>query len=182
MAGCVYGMGESMGAAQLLQSLAAGAQFYAVIAESPFSNFREIAYDRMGQPFHLGTWVGRTILRPVVEVAFLRGQWKYGLNMQQVSPEIALAKTHIPILLIHGQIDSNIPVRHSRRIHSLNPETVLWEVPHADHCGAIATAPGEFETRLLERFGGKSSSPHISSAAVKSAASSAPSLDSYLAK
>jgi uncharacterized protein len=163
VAGCVYGMGESMGAAQLLQSLAAGAQFCAVVAESPFSNFREIAYDRMGQPFHLGPWVGRTILRPVVEAAFLRAQWKYGLNMQQVSPEEALSKTHIPTLLIHGQIDSNIPVRHSRRLHLRDLETELWEVPHANHCGAMATAPEEFEARLLEWFGGKSSSLHISS-------------------
>src|SRR5262249_14710265 len=68
--GCIYGMGESMGAAELLQSVETGAAFCAVIAESPFSNFREIAYDRMGQPFHLGPWVGRTVLRPLVEAAF----------------------------------------------------------------------------------------------------------------
>ena len=146
---CIYGMGESMGAAELLQSLAVGTPFCAVIAESPFSNFREIAYDRMGQPFHLGPWVGRTVLRPVVEVAFFRARWKYHLNMEQVSPDDAIAHTHVPILLIHGEIDSNIPVRHSRRIHAFNPQTVLWEVPGADHCGAIAVAPQEFESRVL---------------------------------
>jgi len=182
LAGCVYGMGESMGAGQLLQSLAAGAQFCAVVAESSFSDFREIAYDRMGQPFHLGPWVGRTILRPVVEVAFLRARWKYGLDMQQVSPEKALSKTHIPTLLIHGQIDSNIPVRHSRRMHLLDPETVLWEVPHADHCGALATAPEEFEMRLLGWFGGNSSSQPTLRMGVKSPARFALTLDSYLAK
>ena len=146
---CIYGMGESMGAAQLLQSLDAGTRFCAVIAESPFSSFREIAYDRMGQAFHLGSWVGRTVLRPLVEVAFMRARWKYHLNMEQVSPENAVAHTHTPILLIHGQIDGNIPVRHSRRIHASNPQTVLWEVPNADHCGAIAVAPQEFEERVL---------------------------------
>ncbi|HKU23969.1 MAG TPA: alpha/beta fold hydrolase, partial [Candidatus Sulfotelmatobacter sp.] len=52
--GCIYGLGESMGAAQLLQAVGSGATFCSVIAESSFSNFREIAYDRMGQPFHLG--------------------------------------------------------------------------------------------------------------------------------
>ena len=171
-----------MGAGQLLQSLAAGAQFCAVVAESSFSDFREIAYDRMGQPFHLGPWVGRTILRPVVEVAFLRARWKYGLDMQQVSPEKALSKTHIPTLLIHGQIDSNIPVRHSRRMHLLDPETVLWEVPHADHCGALATAPEEFEMRLLGWFGGNSSSQPTLRMGVKSPARFALTLDSYLAK
>jgi hypothetical protein len=93
------------------------------------------------------------VLRPLVEVAFLRARWKYGLDMQQVSPEDAVAKSHIPILLIHGQIDSNIPVRHSRAIHADNSTTVLWEVPGADHCGAIAVAPQEFERRILRWFG-----------------------------
>ncbi len=149
---CVYGMGESMGAAQLLQSLATAANFCAVIAESSFSDFREIAYDRMGQPFHLGPWVGRTVLRPLVEIAFLRARWKYGLRMEQASPEEAVATTHIPVLLIHGEIDGNIPVRHSRSIHARNLRTVLWEVPDADHCGAIAVAPREFEQRVMGWF------------------------------
>jgi predicted alpha/beta-fold hydrolase len=84
---CVFGFGESMGAAQLLQSLGAGAHFCAVAAESSFFSFREVACDRMGQPFGLGPWVGRTVLRPLVEVAFLRARWKYGLNLDEVSPE-----------------------------------------------------------------------------------------------
>jgi len=146
---CVYGLAESMGAAELLQSLAAATPFCAVVAESSFANFREIAYDRMGQPFHLGPWVGRTIFRPIVESAFLRARWKYGLDMSQVSPDVAVARTRVPVLLIHGVIDSNIPVRHSRMIHGDDPQTVLWEVPGADHCGAIAVAPREFEARVL---------------------------------
>ncbi|HYM74458.1 MAG TPA: alpha/beta fold hydrolase [Candidatus Dormibacteraeota bacterium] len=157
---CVYGLGESMGAAQLLQALEVGTHFCAVVAESSFSTFREIAYDRMGQPFGLGPWVGRVVLRPLVEVAFLRARWKYGLDMQQVSPEDAVARARVPILLIHGQIDSNIPVRHSRVMHAGNLKTVLWEVPGADHCGAIAVAPQEFESRLLGWFeGARSSAP-----------------------
>lgn len=149
---CVFGFAESMGAAQLLQSLETHPQLCAVAAESPFANFREIAYDRMGQPFHLGPWVGRTILRPLIEIAFLRARWKYHLDMQQISPEDSVAATTIPVLLIHGQVDSNIPVRHSRLIHARNPATQLWEVPAADHCGAISTSPQEFEHRLLSWF------------------------------
>lgn len=149
---CVYSLGESMGAAELIQSLADGASFCAVVAESSFSNFREIAYDRMGQPFHLGPWVGRTILRPLVDVAFLRARWKYGLNMEQVSPEDAVAKSDIPVLLIHGEVDSNIPVRHSKRIHAHAPQTQLWEVPGADHCGALSAESDEFQRRLLAWF------------------------------
>jgi pimeloyl-ACP methyl ester carboxylesterase len=91
-------------------------------------------------------------LSPVVEFAFLYARWKYGLDMQQVSPEDSVAATRVPVLLIHGQIDSNIPPRHSRRIRARNPNVVLWEVPNAEHCGAISTAPQEFNQRLLARF------------------------------
>jgi predicted alpha/beta-fold hydrolase len=100
---CIFGFGESMGASQLLQSLDTHPAFCAVGAESSFANFREIAYDRMGQPFHLGPWVGRTLLRPLVEVAFLRARWKYGLKMGEISPEDSVAATRVPVLLIHGQ-------------------------------------------------------------------------------
>jgi len=149
---CVYGMGESMGAVELLLSLQEDTRFCAVVAESAFSTFREIAYDRMGQPFHMGPWVGRILLRPMVEIAFLRVRWKYGLDMEKVSPEEAVARSHLAVLLIHGQIDRNIPARHSRAIHGAAPQTVLWEVPGADHCGAIAAAPREFESRVMGWF------------------------------
>jgi len=149
---CIFGLGESMGAAQLLQSLDTHPNFCAVAAESSFANFREIAYVRMGQPFHLGPWVGRIFLRPLVEVAFLRARWKYHLNMNEISPEDSVAATSVPVLLIHGEIDSNIPLRHSQIIHARNPNTQLWQVPNADHCGAISTAPQELESRLLSWF------------------------------
>ena len=151
--GCIYGFGESMGAAQLLQALDSEPNFCAVAAESSFSTFREIAYDRMGQQFHTGPWLGRTILRPVVEIALAYARWKYHLDLARVSPEDAVGHTNVPILLIHGKIDSNIPVRHSDRIKLANHQAELWEVPGAAHCGAISVAPAELEHRTLSWFG-----------------------------
>lgn len=149
---CIFGFAESMGAAQLLEAFDVEPRFCAAVAESPFSSFREIAYDRMGQQFGAGPWVGRTVLRPVVEIALAYTHWKYHLDLANASPEESVARTHIPLLLIHGKIDSNIPVRHSRLIQLHNPEVVLWEVPGADHCGAISVAPQEFEKRVLRWF------------------------------
>jgi uncharacterized protein len=169
---CVFGFGESMGAAQLLQSLRSESRFCAVAAESSFSNIREIAYDRAGQFFGTGPWLGRTVLRPVVEVAFAYGKWKYKLDLRQASPENVVAETTIPVLLIHGRSDSNIPVLHSRRIAARNPAVVLWEVPNADHCGAANAAPQEFGQKLLGWFDGHSTpgGPVTDNASVTSAA------------
>jgi dipeptidyl aminopeptidase/acylaminoacyl peptidase len=149
---CIYGFAESMGAAGLLQSLQFESRFCAVAAESPFSSFREVAYDRVGQFFRAGPWLGRTILRPIVEFAFAYAKFKYHLDFESVSPQQAVATTKTPVLLIHGQIDRNIPVRHSMRIAARNHSVVLWQVPGADHCGAIGAAPDELERRVVDWF------------------------------
>lgn len=149
---CVFGLGESMGAAQLLQSLELEPNFCAVIAESSFANFREIAYDRTGQQFHAGPWVGRTLFRPVVEIALAYVRWKYGVDLARASPQEVVAYTHVPVLLIHGAQDRNIPAYHSRLIKMQNSNVDLWEVPGADHCGAISVARAQFERRVLDWF------------------------------
>jgi hypothetical protein len=149
---CIFGLGESMGAAQLLQSLRSETRFCAVVAESPFASFREIGYDRVGQHFNTGPWLGRTLLRPIVEFAFVYARWKYKVDFERVSPEDVVAQSKVSIFLIHGKVDSNIPVRHSRLIAAHNPAVPLWEVPDADHCGAISTAPGEFSEKVLGWF------------------------------
>jgi pimeloyl-ACP methyl ester carboxylesterase len=148
----VDGLGASMGAAQLLQTLELQPGFCAVAAESPFSNFREIAYDRVGQFFHGGTWIGRTLFRPTVEVALAYASWKYGFDFQKISPEDSGSKSPVPVLLIHGAIDRNIPVRHSERIRARNPRVTLWEVPNADHCGAFSTDHDQFVIKLIAWF------------------------------
>ena len=149
---CIFAFAESMGAAHLLESLKTESNFCAVSVESPFSSFREIAYDRVGQFFHTGPWLGRSIMRPVVEVAFAYARSKYKLNFEEASPEKVVAVTKVPVLLIHGQNDSNIPIRHSRRIGMRNRNVSLWEVPNADHCGAVSAAPGLLEQRVVGWF------------------------------
>jgi len=106
----------------------------------------------LGKFFHAGPWLGRTILRPVVEVAFAYARWKYKVNFEQLSPESIVADTKVPVMLIHGRNDSNIPIRHSRRIAADNPTLILWEVPATDHCGAISSSRKEFEQRLIRWF------------------------------
>ena len=150
---CVFGMGESMGAAILLQSVRKESRFCAVVAESSFASFRQIAYVRVGQFFHTGTWLGRVALRPAVEMAFLYGRVTRGVNLADASPERSVVGSRVPILLIHGLADDNIPPQQSERIRAHNPaDIVLWEVPNAGHCGAVNAAGQEFDTRVLGWF------------------------------
>jgi dipeptidyl aminopeptidase/acylaminoacyl peptidase len=155
---CVYGLGESMGAAQLLQSLATETRFCAVVAESPFASFREVAYARFGREFYTGPRIGSTFFRPSVDVGFLYVRLRYGLNMEDASPKQAVEKTKTPVLLIHGLSDRNIPPFHSDEIHAHNPtDIVVWKVQGAVHTGAHKVAPQEFERRVLAWFESHSS-------------------------
>ena len=61
-AGRVDGFGESMGAALVLESLGSESRFCAVVAESAFSNFRSVAYDREGYFVGAGRFGMRELL------------------------------------------------------------------------------------------------------------------------
>ena len=150
---CIYAFGASMGAAMALQSLADGAHdFCAVVVDSPFSDFKEVAFDRVGQPFGAGVWLGRTVLRPLVEIAFLYGRAKYGFEFSKASPREAMAGSIVPILLIHGEADDNIPIRHAVALKTAAPSIEYWPVAEATHTAAHGVAKDEYERRVLGWF------------------------------
>jgi dipeptidyl aminopeptidase/acylaminoacyl peptidase len=155
---CIDGLGDSMGAAQLLQSLYKEPGFCAVVAESPFANFREASFVRMGQQIDAGAWAGRSVLRPAVEFGLLYARWRYGVDLSRAAPDETVTKSRVPVLLIHGLKDSNLPPFNSEMIvarnHGRNRELVLWEPAEADHCGAAGAEPREYERRVLGWFEG----------------------------
>ena len=139
---CIDGIGDSMGAAQLLESLAVS-NYCAIVAESSYSTFREAAYDRLGQQFGTGPWLGRTLLRPAVEWGFLYARLRYHVNLAEASPLHAVASTRTPVLLIHGLADDNLPPRHSVALAAANSTVQLWEPANTGHCGAFSIHPAE---------------------------------------
>ncbi len=149
---CIDGLGDSMGGAELLNSLSTESNFCAVVAESSFATFQEAAYDRLGQEFQAGPWVGRTLLRPALEAGLIYARLRYGVDLRQASPERSVAASRTPVLLIHGLADTNLPPRHSEMIRGSNANVVLWEPAHANHCGASGAEPEEYERRVLEWF------------------------------
>jgi dipeptidyl aminopeptidase/acylaminoacyl peptidase len=146
----LYGLGESMGAAILLESMPCEKRFRAVVAEAPFAEFREIAYDRLAQQ----TALPSRLFWPIVDLGMVYGRLRYRVDLDRASPAAAVRATSVPILLIHGTEDRNIPIRHSRELHALNPAaTVLWEVPGGHHVDALATTGQEYVARVLDWFG-----------------------------
>ena len=175
--GCIHAFGSSMGAAQVLQIVdgpgiaSAGADGAAsalggavegrsarnmlcsAVAEAPFSTFREIAYDRVGQYINVGDWLGRTLMRPAVEVGFITARLRYGVDLDLADPASHLLHTRTPVLLIHGLADTNIPPRHVQFMHAGNPAMLnVWLVDGARHVGAWRKEPKAYESRVLGFF------------------------------
>ena len=149
----LYGLGESMGAGVLLESLATERRFRAVVAECAFQNFREVAYDRVSQHFGTRPALKRPLYFGVIESGFLYARWRYGIDLDDASPEEAVAGTRTPVLLIHGLADDNVYPVQSERMAARNPaRVVLWEPPRACHTCALGAVPGEFERRVIGWF------------------------------
>ncbi len=143
---CVYTFGQSLGAAHALGASDAPG-LCGVIAQSGFASLREITFDRIGQQAHAGPWLGRTLLRPGLELAFLYARARHGIDFGAASAAAAVARPGAPILLIHGVDDDNVPVRHAQMIKAANPGRVTaWLIPGAGHgspAGIGAAAYGQ---------------------------------------
>ena len=152
--GCtkVFGLGESLGAGILLESLPVEPRFRAVVAESPFASLDRIARDRVAALLPLPSPIALPISRSLVESAILYSRHKYGIDPDAASPEDAVLRTQTPILLIHGLEDRKTPPEHSKILASRNPKIELWLVPGAGHTAAWAAAPDEFPRRVLAWF------------------------------
>jgi alpha-beta hydrolase superfamily lysophospholipase len=148
-----FGVGASLGAGILLQSLAVEHRFRAVVAESPFANLERVSVDRVAQRIPAPNALGSAIATPLVWSGFIYARWKYGVDLWRASPEEVVSGTSTPVLLIHGLQDTNIYPSHSQVIGSRNPKNVkLWLVPGAHHMTVYRTAPAECESKLLSWF------------------------------
>jgi pimeloyl-ACP methyl ester carboxylesterase len=150
---CLFALGESMGAAIALQSAAIEPRIAGVVAESAFSDLREVSYDYTG--LRWSPLLGRTLFRPASMVALHEAEREGGFRAEDVSPEKAVTARVFPVFLIGDLRDHNVPPRHSRAIYraAAGPKQI-WLVPGAGHTGALGVAPEEFERRLMEFFGG----------------------------
>jgi hypothetical protein len=148
----LYGLGESMGAGVMLESLASEPRFRAVAAECAFQNFREVAYDRVAQHFGTRLELKRPLYFGVIESGFLYARWRYGIDLDDASPEDAVAATRTPVLLIHGRADDNVYPVQSERMAAHNPHVVLWEPEKSCHTCALGAVPEEFERRVIGWF------------------------------
>ncbi|HBY61689.1 MAG TPA: hypothetical protein DEH78_17850 [Solibacterales bacterium] len=148
--GRVYGLGESLGGAALIQAAAQEPAFAAIVAECPYSDLRSIAEYRVTQT--AGAWLAVPV-KAAVASAMLYTRARYGVDLNAASPVESARGLQTPLLLIHGLADHNTPPSHSQAIAAANPRIATWFVPGATHTAAAFKEPAEFRRRVLSWFG-----------------------------
>lgn len=120
-------LGTSLGAAAL-QHPAEDARVSAVVAAETFSDLRTVATERA--PFFFSP--------DLIERSFQLAERHGHFRIDTVSPVAAAATITAPVLLIHGEKDSETPPDHSRRVFAaLRGPKRLIIVPGAGHNGSL---------------------------------------------
>lgn len=130
-------IGYSMGASVAILLAAREPRVAAVVADSPFTGIAEVIA-------HGATRL-RLPARVIVPVADRLNGWRYGYRFGAVRPvEAVAALSPRPLLLIHGEDDTLIPVAHAHALFAAAREPKkLWLIPSAEHCGGyFADRPG----------------------------------------
>src|SRR5580704_10354734 len=94
----LFALGSSMGAAIALQSAAVEPRIAGVVAESSFSDLREVTYDYAG--LHWSPLLGKTLFRPGTWTVISTAQKEGGFLVDDVSPERSVSIRPFPVLLI----------------------------------------------------------------------------------
>ncbi len=153
-AGCadIYGLGESLGGAVLIQTSEIEPVFRAVAAECAYSDLRSIARYRFQQMIGVRGQFGETVSRVVVGSGMLFARMRHGFDFGQVSPRTSILRAKTPTLLIHGSEDEQTPAAHSVAMAAATRNAALWLVPGAGHVEASVVDPDGFRTRVLGWF------------------------------
>lgn len=140
-------MGFSMSAAAFI--LARHPDIRAIVADSSYASLEDL----VGRQFFF--FPGPTKW-PLIALTKLYARLLLGVDVEAAAPAQVVREPTAPLLIIHGEADSQIPVEHAREIYAnADPaRTELWIVPGADHGQVHAIEGPRYEVRIrtfLER-------------------------------
>lgn len=136
-------LGSSMGAAIAIQTAAIDNRVSRIIAVAPFYDLFSIALDHEFR--HLGIR-NKLLLHFVLR----RAEQIAGFDASEVSPAKDMKKIHVPILLVHGDLDRTVKRQYPQRLAELNERAELLSVKGAGHVDVLEKGGKEYVEKLSE--------------------------------
>ena len=142
-------VGWSMGGATALLAVSEEPAIGAAVTDSAFADARDMIAQETARATPFPEWLVPMFIPGMMFMA----NALYGIEVSAVVPEESAASLGFPILIIHGDADSRIPVGHSARIFTAAPVgSQLWVIPDSDHADGFADSPDEYVERVYSYF------------------------------
>ncbi len=87
-----------------------------------------------------------TYLTKLYGIIFLK------INVDDVNPVDNIKNLKVPILIIHAEKDSQIPINEAYLLHNANKKAELWIVENAEHGMTHSINPEKYEKRVVRFF------------------------------
>ncbi len=87
----------------------------------------------------------------LLKAAQKKAEKLYNLNFKKASSEEQVKRSDLPMLFIHGDQDTYVPVKMAEQLYKAKPEPKeLWIVPGATHAQSYKVAPKEYTQKIKE--------------------------------
>jgi fermentation-respiration switch protein FrsA (DUF1100 family) len=140
-------IGFSLGAVTALLAAAEDKDINAVVSDSSFADLN----DMMKPEFKKRTGAPLILLHPILFMIKIM----YGVDFAAIRPVAVVDQIKPrPILFIHGNADTTIPVSHAYRLFQAaqNPQDELWVVTGAEHTQSYKMHPAEYMQKVTDFF------------------------------
>ena len=136
-------LGTSMGAAIAIQAAAIDGRVSRVIAIAPFYDLFSIALDHEYRRLGIrNEFLLRSVFRRAEKIA--------GFDASEVSPAKDITKIHVPILIVHGELDKTVKRQYPERLAELNDRVELLSIKGAGHVDVLEKGGKEFVEKISE--------------------------------
>ena len=89
---------------------------------------------------------------PLTYLTKFYGKLFLGIDIGEASPVDSIKNAKVPILLIHAEKDSEIPLKEAYLLKEANPKAELWIIKNADHGMSYASNVGKYEEKVIGFF------------------------------
>ena len=136
--------GVSMGASTVLMTSGEKLpnQVKTIIADCGYTSAKDVLSYQLKRMYHLPSF-------PILQSTSILTKIRAGYSFEEASALKQVKKTKLPILYIHGEKDTFVPVEMVHELYEATPtEKELYLVPEAEHGNAYDMNPGLYEKKI----------------------------------
>ncbi len=139
-------LGRSMGAGATVLAAAEEPGLRAVVLDSTYAKVNDLISFEIGRKTPVPEWAAPIF----IPGASVFANVLYGIDLSKLAPEKAIESVELPILVVHGDADTRIPLEHGLRVHRAAYDgSEMWIVPGAEHGEAFDRFRDEYVRRVV---------------------------------